>query len=342
MATINAFEMSLLDVTQRMDPDGKPAVIAEVLAQQQEVLEDITWKEGNLPTGERTVVRTSQPRGSYRRLNEGVPVTKSTVAAQDDGAAMLEDWVKVDRKVAILSQDIGKFRLDEAKVHMKGMADVFAETLFYGDASLNPKEFTGLTPRYDDPSGITGDNIINGGGTGGTNYRSIWLIGWDPQTISGLYPKGSKGGLFHTDVTSNTGNHADGYPLGDVLTDDSGNEYLGYRDHFGWDCGLTVKDWRYAVRIANLDLDTITKQASTTDLEDLMIQAVERIQGLNGVRAAFYMPREIRTLLRRQMVNNKSPFLSQDQYGGRRVTFFDEVPIRRVDALNIDEAAVSF
>jgi hypothetical protein len=38
--------------------------------------------------------------------------------------------------------------------------------------------------------------------------------------------------------------------------DANGNTYQAYRDHFKWECGLTVRDWRYVVRICNIDVTT--------------------------------------------------------------------------------------
>jgi hypothetical protein len=115
---------------------------------------------------------------------------------------------------------------------------------------------------------------------------------------------------------------------------------MGYRDHFEWNCGLSIKDYRYVVRIANIDRSDLTKDMATgADLQDLMIQAAERVQNLNG-KAAFYAPRNITTMLRRQLTNKKNAFLSWEEFGGRKVVAFDGIPIRRVDALNVNEARV--
>jgi hypothetical protein len=339
MAIIGASVPTLIDVTVRLAPDGRPAAMAELLTQTNEVLEDMTWKEGNLPTGERTSVRTGLPAVYFRALNEGIPRSKSTAAQIDEGAAMLEGFQEVDRKVAILGGDVAGYRADESRAFFESMSQRMALTLFYGNAGASPKEFTGLSPRYNSLSGVSGDNIIDAGGTG-TDNHSIWLVYWSTQTITGIYPKATVAGLMHNDVTSNRAQATDGFPIGDTLYDSNGNPYLGYRDHYEWNCGLSVKDWRCAVRIANIDRSLLTKDKSTgADLEDLMIQAVERVRR-GGGNGAFYMPTSIRAWMRRQMVNRKSAFLSMEEFGGRRVPAFDGIPLRQVDALNIDEARV--
>lgn len=339
MAAIGSSVATLIDVAKRLDPDGKIAELAELLAQDNEVLQDMTWKEGNLPTGERTTVRTGLPTVGFRRLNEGVPLSKSTTAQVDEGAAMLEGYSQVDRKIAILSGNPAQYRLDESRAFFESMNQRMALTTFYGNAAASPREFTGLAPRYNAINGVTGSNIIDAAGAG-TDNRSIWLVVWDPNKITGIYPKGTKAGLFHEDATANKAAGGDGFPVGDRLQDASGAYYQGYVDHYEWNCGLSVKDWRYAVRIANIDLSNLTKDASAgADLTDLMIQAAERVQSLNG-KAAFYVPRVISGFLRRQILHGKNMFLSLDEVAGRKVTMFDGIPVRRVDALNVDEARV--
>lgn len=340
MAILGNSVATLVDVAKRLDPDGKAARIAEILNQQNEVLDDITWKEGNLPTGERTTVRAGLPGVAWRALNEGVPRSKSLVSQVDEGAAMLEAFSEVDRKIAILSGDVANYRLQESAAFMEAMAQAFVTNLFYGNAAASPKSFTGLATRFNSltVNGITDPQVIDCGGTGTDNF-SIYAVVWDPQKVTGIYPKGTKAGLFHEDVSDTTITE-DGFPRGTVLYDASGNPYVGYRDHFEWNCGLSVKDRRFVVRAANISKSLLTKDYSTgADVQDILIQLVERLQNVNG-NAAIYMPSTVRAFLRRQLVNKKNQFLSWDEVGGKRVLSFDGTPIRRVDALNVQEARV--
>ena len=41
------------------------------------------FKEGNLPTGERVIIRTGLPSVYWRALNQGIPNIKSTTAQID-------------------------------------------------------------------------------------------------------------------------------------------------------------------------------------------------------------------------------------------------------------------
>lgn len=343
MAVIGTGVDTLLDVLTQLAPDGSQLDTAEVLTEHTEVLKDMTWMEGNTVTGHRDSVRTSVPEPSFRALNEGVPITKGGTAPIEETAALLEDFSQCDREIAVMSGNVARYRLKQAKPHMIGFAHKMARTLFYGSVAVDPKGFNGMTGRYNSLSTAvsqTAVNVIDAGGSG-ANLRSIWLIGWSEDTITGIFPKNTKGGLMHEDATSAAEGVSDGYPAGQALDDGTGKLYMGYRDHWVWRCGLMVKDWRYAVRIANIDPTALTMDGATGPLlQDLMIQATELIEGTEGVRAAFYMPRAIRGFLRRQLVANKNPFLSLTEQGKAATLMFDDIPIRRTDALNVNEAEV--
>lgn len=329
---------TLLDTLSELGPDSKPYRIAEVLTRTEEILEDVVWVQGNTVTGHRDAVRTSLPTPSFRSINEGVPRTKAGSTTIEETCAMLEDFSQVDRELALLAGDVGSYRLRQAQPHMQGMANKMAQSIFYANAATNPKEFTGLTPRFNTLNTTTNQaagQIIDAGGTG-SNLRSIWLIGWSEETVFGLYPKNTPGGLQHEDMT--------GTENGKTLYDANGNPFVGFEDHWVWRCGLMVKDWRFVVRIANIDPTLLTVDASTgPDLQDLMIRAVETIESTNNVRLGWYVPRTLRTFFRRQIQNKANNNLSwgdPSSISGRKVLTFDEIPVRRVDSLNVAETRV--
>lgn len=345
MATLGAQLQTLADITNRMDPDGKIAMIGEWLSQQNEVVSTMLWQEGNLPTGERTTVRVGLPSTAYRGLNEGVARSKSRVAQVDEGAALLESQSECDREAAKLSGNVEQYRLTESAAHFEAMTQQMATTLFYGNAATSPKEFTGLSPRYNDLDGDNADQIVTGGGSGNDN-SSIWLIGWGATGVKGIYPKGSKAGLSHIDVTKSTGVADDGVDIGTYIDDADGNQFLALLDQYNWACGLSVKDPRYAVRIPNIDKSLLTIDYSTgANIQDLMVEALNRIHSLEtpGMKFGFYMPRNIQSFLQRQILNTKNAFLNWDTVGesGKRMLSFGDVPIYRTDALKADEAAVT-
>jgi hypothetical protein len=57
MAALGSNMLTLKDFAKRIEPNGKVGMIAELLSQTNEILTDMIWQEGNLPTGHRTVIR---------------------------------------------------------------------------------------------------------------------------------------------------------------------------------------------------------------------------------------------------------------------------------------------
>jgi hypothetical protein len=332
MATLSAINPTLLDVIKATDPDGSISVVAEILNETNEILDDMTMMEGNLATGHRTTVRTGLPEPTWRMLYGGVQPTKSTRATVTDSCGMLEAYAEIDKALADLNGNTNAFRLQEDRAHIEGMSQTVADTIFQGDETLTPERFTGFNARFGDLSGpANAENIIDAAGTGSDN-ASIWLIGWGPSTVHGIYPKGSKAGLHMEDKGQVTIENIDG----------SNGRMEAYRTHYRWDLGLTVRDWRYVVRIANIDRSALTADAATgANLPDLMFEATERVPSLSGARFAFYMDRSVRTKLRQQTAAAVSgSTLTTDMVGGKRVVAFDGIPVKRVDALKVDEARV--
>ena len=210
MAALSTDNPTLLDLTKRLDPDGNVAPIAEILNETNEILQDMTFVEGNLPTGHRTSIRTGLPSPTWRKMYGGVQPTKSTTAQITDNTGMLEAYAEVDKALADLNGNTNEFRLSEDRAHIEGMNQAMANTLFYGDETANPERFTGLAPRFNDLSANNGDlNIIDAGGTGSDN-TSIWLVVWGPQTCHGIFPKGSQAGLMQEDKGQVTIEDVDG------------------------------------------------------------------------------------------------------------------------------------
>ena len=330
MSVLSALNPTLLDVTKRLDPNGNIDTVAEILAEQNEILQDMTWIEGNLPTGHRTTVRTGLPAGTWRKLNYGVAQEKSRTAQVTDNCGMLESYAVIDKALADLSGNAPAFRLSEDAAFIEGMNQTLANTIMYGNEGTQPEAFTGFAPRFNDQSAESGGNIITSATTpDGSDNTSIWLVVWGPNTVHGIYPKGSKAGLSVNDLGE------------DTISDGAGGYFQGYRTHYKWDAGLVVRDWRYVVRI-NYDLeDVVAAATSGPDLMALMRKAMRRIPSLSMGRPAFYMNRDSLDALDLQ-ANAKSTLALQtvEDGMGKLVTKFNGIPLRRVDAILSTEAGI--
>jgi len=330
MATLADTHPTLLDLARRTDPDGRIASIVEILNQQHGVLEDMVWMEGNLVTGNRTTIRTGLPTPTWRKLYGGVQPTKSRTAQVTDNTGMLEAYAEVDKALADLNGNTAEWRLSEEKPQVEGMEAEVAQTIFYGNEGTEPEAFTGLSPRYNDKSAANADNIIDAGGTG-TDNASIWLCVWGPDSGFGITPKGSQAGLQMKDLGEVTIENIDG----------NGGRVQAYRSHYRLGAGVTIRDWRYFVRIANIDRSLLTADLTTgANLTSLMYDALYRVPNTNG-RAVWYMDRSLISMLGKQIANGvKNSTLTTENVGGVPTTSWQGIPIRRVDHLAADEARV--
>lgn len=332
---------TLLDLAKTMDPNGSSSAVAEILTEVNEILDDVTVQEGNLTTGHRTTIRTGLPTPTWRALGGFVTPTKGTVAQVTSTCGMLEAFGEVDAALVDMAPDPQAFRLIEDKAHIQGMNIEMADSLFYANQGSAPDEFTGLTPHYNSLSAANAENIINAAGD--SDYRSIWLVCWSAETVFGIVPRHSKAGLQVQDLGRQL------IQSGADETTGSTGRMLADVSHYRWDFGLCVKDWRYAVRIANIDIaagtNVYTAGAFTSgpDLPDLMVQAQAQIPNMNVGRCAYYMSRDMLTLLRRQLsAKLQGSTLTYEDVGGRKnVPNFQGIPIRRCDALAPLETVVT-
>lgn len=329
MAVLATTHPTLLDVSRRLDPNGKVDKIVEILNMTNEVLDDAVWIEGNLPTGNQSVIRTGLPTPTWRAMYGGVQPTKSTTAKIVDTCGMLEDYAEVDKALADLNGNTAEFRLSEDAAHLEGFNQKFTSTLIYGSEVATPESFTGFAPRFNALSANNGVNIITGSGSANT---SIWLVVWGPNSVFCTYPKGSIAGFHMEDKGQVTIENIDGL----------GGRMEAYRTHYRWDCGLVVKDWRYVVR-GQVDTSTLTKNAASgADIIDIMTQMIELLPNTLVGRPVFYVNRKVRSFLRRQMVNKVAPgTLMMDDVGGKKVVSFDGIPVKRVDTILNTEVAVA-
>jgi hypothetical protein len=334
MAAIAATALTLMEWAKRLDPDGKVDAIVELLSQTNEILLDMRWIEGNLPTGHRTTVRTGLPTVAWRLLNQGVTPSRGATAQIDEQAGMLEAWSEVDKDLALLNGNIGAFRLSEARAFIEAMNQEMAQTLFYGNSSIAPEEFTGLAPRYSVVSGVpAAANVIDAGGTGSDN-TSVWLVVWGENTITGIFPKGSKAGLIHEDR---------GEQIVAGATGMGAARLVALVDRFQWKAGVAQRDWRYCVRIANIDISSLVANAGAqANLRTLMARAIHRIPALGMGKPAFYGNRTVHEMLDIQTTAQVEAGggITYENIDGRRTATYRGIPFRKCDALLETEARV--
>lgn len=320
-----------------LDPEGKIGKVHELLNQTNRILDDAVYVQGNLPTGHVNISRADIPRATWRRLNYGVKPVKSVSAQVTDTSGMLEQYSEVDKKIMDLNGNTAEFRLTQDRPIIEGMNQDMVETLFYGSTVDLPESFLGLSPRYDDLNAVNWetekpaafnymDQIISAGGSASNALTSLWLIVWGANTVYMFFPKGTVAGLTMNSYGEET------------LRDPDGGMYQGYRSHYKWETGLCVADWRYVVRIANIDpADPQTE----LDYKD-MIQAINTIPNLGMGKPVFYCNRTVKTKLDIAAAEKTNAALRivDNEHFGQPQTMFWGIPIKQCDGILNTEAEV--
>lgn len=341
--------LNLADIGRMMDPDGKIADMAEILSQCNEMSDDIVWVEGNLPTSHQTTMRTVLPQGTFRRFNQGVGYTRSAASQLTFGMAELVAYSQIDKSAADLMGNAKVLRKKEDIAHMQGFSQQMATTFLYGNQYTNPEQFTGFMPLFNTVSlttALNAKNVIDGGGTASAN-TSILLVGWGEMTAYGIYPKGSKAGLQFEDKSD----VVPGY-------DAAGQRFEAYTSYLVWKAGLAIEDWRYVVRICNLDTTTAGLAGnSPPDLYVMLSKAVKRLpdagKSVSGitktdandriapsVQLKLYMDRTSSHYLDVQTIRNPNAWVTPRDAAGTPTIGYRGIPIGVMDAQLDTEARV--
>lgn len=351
MATLNAANPTLADLAKLRDPDGSPAEVVRIMDEINEGLQLFSFVEGNLPTGHRTTISASIPKPTWRRLYGGVAPNKGARVQVDDNCGMLEAYGVIDKalvEVGGTDAERAAIRLQEDYDHIEGLSQELMHAIFYESEATNPERITGLAPRYSSKSAGNGRNIILADpGASGGDQSSIWLVVSGPMTVTGITPKGSVAGIQVEDRGQQT------YPEDSTQAGPQGRMFEAMVTHYKVNAGICVKNWKYAVRICNIDKTNTWDNkavrwsdgqfaANMVNLPDVMSGAIDLIPNIGRGRPAFYMSRQLKTVLRKQLsAQTNESSLTKSDVGGRPIMGFMDIPVAICDALDTAEAVVS-
>lgn len=347
MAALGEYIVTLADVAKSKDAQiGK---VAEVLVKENPMLLDIPYMEMNEGTIHKESIRSALPGVYYRKANQPIPSTKTTIEERTFSASHFESKSQMDEMVAKRGgvDRVAFNRWNQAQGHLQAMAQEHAALTIYGSPehvnytgqTISNLKTPGLMDIYSTLSATeeASKQIVNAGGAGSDN-TSILLVNWGENSIFGVYPKDTQAGIKRTDRS------AGGKLVQIAGTDENGNtgHYYGYEEQFEVDHGLVVKDYRQASRIANIDISDLIA-GSGADLIDLMISAFYKIHSPENGMGVWYVNRTIETILHKQSLTKvgAGAGLNYENYQGKKVLMFLGMPVRRSDALLNTEAAVS-
>jgi len=333
MATIGQSMFDLIDLYKSKDPNGQIAQVIEMLAEMNPILDDALAYECNNGTKHIHTVRTGLPTVTWGMLYKGIPQGKSTKAQVEDTTGFVEGLSSVDERLLRLSTDKAAVRMSEAEAYLESMNQEVATKIFYGNTADSPQEFMGLSPRYNALTGApNSNNVIDAGGAGVDN-TSIWFVTWGDNQTQLLYPQGTQAGVQREDMGRQR------------VADGDGNPYFVEEELFRWNVGLAVKDWRFNVRIANIDVSLA--QAGSVALYDFMRKAYYKLHSrrVPAGKQCIYMNRDMLEVLDALATNagasDNFVRLTRKDVEGEEVIDYRGIPVRETDALLNTEALVA-
>lgn len=342
MATtaLTATDFTLVDVAKR-SKDGVMLPVVEALQQRNGLLQSMVWKQGNTDTGHEVAARNSLPSVSWVRYNDGVLPSKSTVDTYTERTGILEGLSSIDKRVAQLNGNEAAYRASEDDSFLAQMANTLESAFFYESTLVNPERILGLQPRLNSTTSKYGGQIIKADASPvGSDQTSIWLVGWGERTVYGITPRGQPTGLEMEDK-------------GEVRDKDTttGAVKFKYETLFRWRCGLCVEDYRFLVRIANIDTGQLTVDAATgADLVRAMVKAYWQIFDPRQVRLAWYCNRTVGSFLHQQALSKTynstlsiepAPMIGSNGLFGQPIVKALGFPIYISDAITNTEAIVT-
>ena len=334
-ANSNTENYSLQDIMASKDPDGKLSAVVDIITKSNPIMQDIMWQEGLLEEGDRVTLRTKLGNPQWKRYNQYASASTSKVTQVDEVCGHVEDWSQIDADLARKAGDLNAFLMRESKAKIAAMGQAVVETMLYGNLSTDPATFQGFLPRLGglNEEYMSGEPVvIDAGGRNAAGNASILLVGWGTDTVHGIFPKYSKAGLDF----QNKG----------LVTDVKDGKFLDvYRSKFSWEAGLAVRDYRYIVRIANIDVASLAKIGDADDASAQLylkfIDAISAIPNPDAVKLCAYGPRKVWAALSKKaaLTGNRDNSQSITQVG--MVSDIMGVPFRRLDSMLTAEAVIA-
>lgn len=326
--------LTLADIAKTLKTDIGD--VAEVLLKNAPILKDIKYTECNKMTSHVTQIRSELAKVYYRKANQPIPASKSTVEDREFVTAHFESKSQIDVAVAKRggADRVAFNRWNQAEGHLQGMANELADLIIYGSPSGDERKVVGFMDIYNTLSGEIGKQVIDAGGTGSDN-ASILFATWSPQTTFGIYEAGSTAGISREDKGIRQ-------VIGITETGSTGT-YDAWEEQFMCDHGIAFKDYRANARVANIDVSDL-KTSNAADILDKMTDAHFKIP--SAIRAAggrvIYMNSTLYAFLYKQ-VNSKvgaGGGLTYANYQGEEILHFLGAPVKEQDNMLNTEARV--
>lgn len=314
-----ATDYTLGSILKDYDPQGKLHHVIDVFSDKRPLVEEGHWEMANEVTSHEMMRLVSKPAGAFTRINQGYAKEAVVTVPVKEQLAMIGSRFELDKRLADIQANPGKWRADRAKLHIRGMMETFNSKFYLGNAAVDEKEATGLANRY---NSLSFSNVK--GLSGSANLYPVWILEWGVDGVQLLYPKGGEKTFEEEDRK-----------LVD-LTDENGNPYPGYRSYFKFNYGIGIADDRCVQRLANVDVTAI-KGAAT--FEEALIERINELP--HPDRGVIYVGRQVMTAIQQRLNAKSNLYFTVENVWNRMMPTFQGLPIVRDDSLSVTESALT-
>lgn len=328
----------------RMDQTGRVAPLINLMSQYNGIYYNLMATPCQSANSYEFVQIVALPTPVRRQYNQGVAPTTGKVAPQVQRAVQYADTVRIDVSLARLNGNLGQLRTDEDKLHLEALSQKIASDIFYSNPAGDATQFQGLFQVYNTVNSAVSaiaSNVLDCGGT--SNCASMFLLGSGSRHIHSIFSNGLPAGMIHEDK-------------GQQQTPDANNLiYWAWTTWIEQNFGMAVEDYRYGVRAANIDVtlfgggsaaNLINILSAMVHIPPVMLSGVAPVQNsddperVSMARNCICMNRTLLLALDQQAQNKNNVLLRMEQWAGRAVTTYRDIPLECVDAMVNSESRV--
>lgn len=240
MAAVSTKMLNILEWGQRHHR-GKYLPDIKMLAQENQVVMDIPWREANDGTTHLFRQQTALPQVYKTMFGEGTPESKSQTAEEREHCTMLSGFSTVPVQTARLHGTQGAVRAEEDANFAEAMKQGMAKAVWYDNRNASLKDIVGFATRYNTLSGVKAKNVLSCAGASANAQTSIYGVNWG-RDVYGIFPEGMAAGYEKI----NRGVQ--------VKTLSNGNQLSVYQTEHVWHFGIVVEAWQSAGRICNIEV----------------------------------------------------------------------------------------
>lgn len=307
--------------------NGLQMEIADLMTQENEILQDAHWEESTDFDSHTFAIETYIPLGGWRHFNQGVPADAGKTAQGKAYMGEHENPIVVDTRLLKKAPDKEKFFNRRVARHSEGSSQFLAKNIFYGNHGTDPAAFTGIAPNLDS---LSHAYVYGCGGTADGAMTSIYGLDWGPEKCYMAKPRGAKSPIEITDRQF------------DYKTDEFGNDYKVIRCEIIFSATFVVQDPKAAFRLCNLDPTKFADAEATAGAfkENLLIQALNKSKS-RGKTMKLYCNDDVLTMADIRIKDKANMTFTTQELFGVDVPGFKKRPLRFCEAILSTEGQVS-